>query len=60
MHKGNQILFQILFYFHLICIRVLPHCMAVNHIHAVPVEAREGDGSAMTGVIGGCEEPSGC
>lgn len=40
--------------------RVLPHCMAVNHIHAVPVEAREGDGSAMTGVIGGCEEPSGC
>lgn len=34
--------------------------LCVFHIHAVPVEAREGDGSALTGAIGGWEEPSAC
>ena len=44
-----------------ICIGVLPACMPVCHMHAVPTEARGGIiASSGAGVADGCQVPHGC
>jgi hypothetical protein len=41
------------------CKGILPLCMSVHHVHAVPAEARRGHQIPWNGVTRGCELPSG-
>jgi hypothetical protein len=48
---------KICFYF--ICMGILPVCMPVQHMHAVPMEPRENVGYPSAGVTDDCESPCG-